>query len=271
MGVTDDLDPELAEVRQHELADGCDTTIVTEAAPAIFANGGARLREASDLVFKNRPTRYDLLSAPSLKLLTQRQEWLDLLAGDVLMTVGLHRVEKVLVATATAPHQIFIRQLRQTPDIRRTLSMGGVTLPQAADHGHAGTMALTCMDWRLHGPGGFGSYFAKLYDTGRFSVFGTAGAAKELAHEGVRSDMVFAQIALLKGRTDRMVLVSHTDCGRYGGARAFAGPDAELRRLAADLAAAKHRVETAFPWLTVKTAIARTRGNRCLGVTPIGA
>jgi hypothetical protein len=72
------------------------------------------------------------------------------------------------------------------------------------------------------------------------------------------------------GKLDRLVLVSHTDCGKYGGSKAFSSPDAELRKLTEDLEAARSRIYASFPKLKVRLAVARTKGTKCGGVQPVG-
>lgn len=259
-----------ARKRQHELAEGCDTTVITESAPFIYTAGGETIRDASDQVFGTRPTRYDLLSVPSLKHLAKDQASIDLLAHDLATAIGLHGVEKLLVASLTVPPRPLIQRLKEHPSVPPRIRMKGFTLQRPRVIPDVKTMALTCMDWRLHGPGGFGSSFASLYDATGVSVLATAGAAKELAHDGPRYDMIMSQLELVAGKIDRLVLVSHTDCGKYGGARAFANPEAEILALTADLEAAKARIAAALPKLKIKTAIAKTRGTRCLGVSPVG-
>ncbi|HTM68199.1 MAG TPA: hypothetical protein VL426_02765 [Candidatus Binatia bacterium] len=262
---------EVSNRRQHDLAEGCDTTVVTEAAPFIYHGGGDVLRDAADQVFNQRPARYDLLSYPSLKHLTKEQRWIDILAHDVATAIGLHGVEKLLVAAHTVPPRNVILRLKENPAVPARLRVKGFTLQRPRVMPDPKVMALTCMDWRLHGAAGFGSQFANAFEASGYSVMATAGAAKELAHESPRSEMLFSQFELVAGKVGTLVLVSHTDCGKYGGARAFASPEAELRTLTDDLEAARSRILAAFPKLKVRIGIARTKGTRCNGVDPVGA
>lgn len=255
--------------REQQLADGCDTTVITEAAPFVFSADGEMIRTASDYAFNARPPRFDLLSFPSLKHLMKEKEWIDLLAHDVATALGLHRAEKVLVAPLTIQPRPLIQRLRECEGIPEDLKVKGFTLRRPRIQPDAKLMAVTCMDWRLHMPGGVGAQLATRYDVPAPSIFATAGAAKELAHDSVRSRMAFAQLELVAGKIGRLVLLSHTDCGKYGGSKAFESPDAELRTLTADLDAARARIEAAFPKLKVLTAIARTKGHRCLGIDPL--
>ncbi len=252
--------------RERQLADGCDTTVITEAVPFVFSADGEMLRTASDYVFNARPPRFDLLSFPSLKHLLKEKEWIDLLAHDVATALGLHQAEKVLVASLSTQPRPLIQRLRECDGIPDGLKVKGFTLRRPRIQPDAKLMALTCMDWRLHMPGGIAAHLAREYGTAELSVFATAGAAKELAHDSARSRMAFAQLELVAGKIGRLVLLSHTDCGKYGGSKAFASPEEELRILCADLDAAKARIETAFPKLKVLTAVARTKGHRCLGI-----
>lgn len=262
-----------AKSRRHATADGCDTVIVTEAMPFIYAFGGAALRDASGQVFSAAPPRYDLFAVPSLKHLMKEQAWVDLLADDLVAAIGLHGVAKALVASLSAPPRPLIQRLKETAVLRDGApKMKGFTLQRPRFSTDPGTLVLTCTDWRLHGPEGLDGQLAAVTNAhSSLGVFATAGAAKELVTEGVRCQMALSQIDLVAHKLERLVLVAHTDCDRYGGSRAFKDADAELRALAGDLAAAKTRISAAFPKLKIATAIARVKGTRCCGVTPVGA
>jgi len=271
MRVSENAKKEASDRKQHALAEGCDTTVVTESAPFIYQGGGDVLRDASDQVFGVRPSRYDLLSYPSLKHLVKERRWLDVLAHDLATAIGLHGVEKLLVASMSLPPRTLIQMLKEHDEVPERIKVKGFTLQRPRVMPDPKTLALTCMDWRLHGAAGFGSPFANAFDASGYSVLATAGAAKELAHDTPRSEMIFSQLELIAGKIGRLVLVSHTDCGKYGGSKAFASAEVELRTLTADLEAARSRIQAAFPKLKISLGVARTKGTRCLGVDPIGA
>lgn len=68
----------------------------------------------------------------------------------------------------------------------------------------------------------------------------TAGVAKELGEATPRRDLITAELRSLKAKygISELVLLSHQDCGKYGGSIAFAGPLAEAERYCSDMTAA---------------------------------
>lgn len=260
-----------AKSRRHASTEVCDAAIVTEAMPFVYAFGGAALRDASDQVFSAAPSRYDLFAFPSLKHLTKEQAWVNLLANDIAEAVG-HGVAKMLVASLSAPPRPLIQRLKDAAALRDAMpKMKGFTLQRPRFSTDPGCLVLTCSDWRLHGPNGLDAQLTGALGVRNVGVFATPGGAKDLVADGGRCQMALSQIDLVAHKLERLVLVAHTDCDRYGGSRAFKDADAEVRSLTDDLAAAKARINAAFPKLKIATAVARVKGTRCHGITPVGA
>lgn len=257
--------------RRQTIAEGCEAVIVTEAMPFVYAFGGAALRDASDQVFSAPPARYDLFAVPSLKHLMKEQAWVDLLASDIAEAMGQRGAAKALVASLSAPPRPLIQRLKDSVVLRDGApKMKGFTLQRPRFSTDPGTLVLTCADWRLHGPDGLDGQLACAIGARNVGVFATAGGPKDLVTDGIRCQMTLSQLDLVAHKLERLLLVAHTDCDRYGGSRAFKDAGAELAALEADLAAAKARINAAFPKLKIATAIARVRGVRCLGITPVG-
>lgn len=69
---------------------------------------------------------------------------------------------------------------------------------------------------------------------------------------------MFKQIALSKNLHDikKVILINHTDCGAYGGRKAFASRDAEREAHRKDMNAAAQIVQATYPEIEVKTILA---------------
>lgn len=255
--------PTVVTKREKELAEGCDLTVITEASPVIHLNG--MVSDAARRVFGIEAQRYDLLSVPSIKHVLKQQEWIDVLATDVMTALALHKAEKLLVATMSVQPRILIQQLKEYlhghgPRIR------GFTLQRPRLLGSMTTLVIGCMDYRLRGPTGFGPRLAERLGNDAFGILATAGAAKELGTDTPRTRMVLAQLELAKDLR-RVVLCSHTDCGKYDARRTFKGDaGAEKATLIGDLNAARDNLRARFPRLRIDTMIASVRNDRCVGL-----
>ncbi len=77
-----------------------------------------------------------------------------------------------------------------------------------------------------------------------------AGGAKALANgASPERDFVAGQIAtsLKLHATKKIALMTHRDCGGYGGSKAFASPEVEEQQHASQLAAAREFLKAQFP------------------------
>ncbi len=260
---TERQDP-VSQAKQKEIAHGCDLTVITESMP--YIHHGPLIGTAYGQVFKGEIGRFDLLSVPSGKHLLKDPEWIDAVASDLLAALDLHKVEKALVATHSTQPRPLIQRLEERADLRGRVRIKGFTLPYPRPYEETRTLVISCMDWRLHGRHGLVDQLTGTFSLSRFGILATAGGGKDLGTECGRSRMVMAQLETLSRSLTRVIICSHTDCGKYGGDKAFAGADDQQERLVADLEASRARIRERFPRLQVQTAIALTKGGCCHGV-----
>ncbi len=124
---------------------------------------------------------------------------------------------------------------------------------------------ITCMDWRgsVSGYAKLVEHVAYLFDKPdiRFDHLSVPGACFYLASRGTaeRREALLEDVATaisLHG-IENVILVPHTGCGAYKLAKAFAGPDDELRTLRQDIAHAASCLRQKFgPTLNVLGSIA---------------
>ena len=115
------------------------------------------------------------------------------------------------------------------------------------------TLVLHCIDFRLQKA--LLDWGTKNNILGDCDVVSTAGAVKNIL--APESD-VMRNIAIaekLHGIT-KVILINHTDCGAYGGAKAFASKKEEVEKHLADLTAAESHIKKDFPKLSVRKFIA---------------
>ncbi len=229
--------------KQTEIAHGCNMTVVADSDS--FIHNGETIPEALARTYPDeRPPdarRFDLLAVPGLKYLPKNRAAADLVIEDILTAVDLHGAEDLLVVTADHCHTPVVRCLTEHPKLKGVMrSVRGYTASSSRKANPARTLALTCMDWRLHGPGGFAPAVRQAFGLrDGFMQMTVPGAAKELMSGGrmtPRGEVVAAQIApLIKRGLSRVIVISHTDCGKYGGNDAFAGWQDQILRLTGDL------------------------------------
>ncbi len=232
--------------KQTEIAHGCSMTVVAD--PDSFIHNGETIPGALARTYPDgsppETRRYDLLAVPGLKYLPKNRAAADLVVEDVLTAVGLHGAEDLLVVTADHCHTPVVRCLTEHPRLKKVMrNIRGFTASSARKPNPMRTLVLTCMDWRMHGPGGFAETMRRTFGLrDGFAQMTVPGAAKELMDGGrmtLRGEVVAGQIApLIRRGLSRVIVVSHTDCGKYGGSGAFAGWGDQLCRLARDLDAA---------------------------------
>lgn len=111
--------------------------------------------------------------------------------------------------------------------------------------------AVVCIDFRFRDK--MASFLEGLFGTARFDFFSWPGAAKKIADESTRANAI-ADIAVCidKHQAERLVVISHTDCGAYGGSSAFASKDDEVAKLSQDLRAAREALVESFSDLSVE-------------------
>lgn len=92
-------------------------------------------------------------------------------------------------------------------------------------------------------------------------IVSIAGAAKNLVSPKLPSDREFVlrQIEISKGLhgISQVILMNHTDCGAYGGRKAFRSDNAEKTQLINDMKQAAELIRAAYPNLEIRTVLAK--------------
>lgn len=121
----------------------------------------------------------------------------------------------------------------------------------------ADALVLTCMDYRLHTSQL--ADFLRSQGVERWDLRTQQGCSKDLclgADAGQRQSMIDAvRIAVELHGVQRVFLMNHTDCGAYGGAKAFPSKDAEHEHHAQDLRRARQEILTKFLHLDVQAIL----------------
>lgn len=120
------------------------------------------------------------------------------------------------------------------------------------------TVIFHCIDFRFAAD--IKAYLEKENLTGDVDIVSIAGCVKNLVAPAKETDVEFVmrQLDISKRlhAVCKVVLMNHTDCGAYGGRKAFESAEAERARHAADLERAKAMILAKYPDLEVKTVIA---------------
>jgi len=106
-------------------------------------------------------------------------------------------------------------------------------------------------------------FATKLFGTADYDLYSWPGSAKKIADDAIR-EITLAQLAVCADlhSAEKIVLVSHTDCGAYGGKDAFDNVEAERQKLTDDLHKAKDYIKKSFPSVEVELYLLDTyRGN----------
>jgi hypothetical protein len=193
------------------------------------------IRSGLERLFPGTGTRYDLLSTPSLDGLLKDARRFEFLIEDILIAIRLHQTERLAIIASEAAHQALAERLAEHP-MPAVLDIRSAGLrPEIRD---SKLLAVGCMDWRLHGhEGGFKRHLADRFGDACAKFMTMPGAAKDLTDDTARGRALLPHIhALVEDHgLERIVLVAHTDCGKYGGRAAFAGPDDEMNCLVSDM------------------------------------
>lgn len=250
-----------------KIADGCSMTVVTESAATIHHDD--MITSALTRSF-NYDAHYDLLAVPSLRELLKSNDHIQILANDVMTAVSLHHVESLLIASMSTGCAAQIRRrITQACPAIRNMHIRETTLERPRNLELHEPLVLTCMDWRLHGANGFRSMMQGAFAVERFALMSTAGAGKELGHLGARTKMVLSQLSrFANAGVTRVIVLSHTDCGKYGGNAAFADDHAQCVGLTSDLGNATKLLREKFPKIRFETGIIRCHGHDVTGVEP---
>lgn len=115
-------------------------------------------------------------------------------------------------------------------------------------------LILHCIDFRL-GPA-IKNYLEGQSLLGEVDIVSVAGAVKNLISPAVPTDSEFVlrQIEISKRLHSiaQIILINHTDCGAYGGRKAFGSEKEEQEKHAQDMKKAKEMILTKFPSLEME-------------------
>lgn len=121
------------------------------------------------------------------------------------------------------------------------------------------TIIFHCIDFRFAVD--IKAYLEKENLLGDVDVVSIAGVVKNLVAPAKETDAEFVmrQLDISKRlhNVGRVVLMNHTDCGAYGGRKAFESDAAEHAKHAADLAEARAMILAKYPDLEVQNVLAR--------------
>ena len=257
--------------KQDHLAHDCPLTVITEPKHGMFWRD---IPKEVSTIFpelwrrKKTKTRYDLLSLPDLKGVLGDQVRYDLLVEDVLTAIGLHKAEYVAVIAGSDPAvpEGLAERLRTDPRLEG-VHVSARTVVRVGFQPDA--LAVTCMDWRLHGIGGFLPRCAELVGDKGIGLMTIPGVAKELSESTVRGRVTLQVLdTLVHDGLKKLTLVSHTDCGKYGGCGAFSGSMEEQMQLTHDLRLAVRYLRSRLQ-IDVRLAIASVEKQACAEICGI--
>lgn len=118
-----------------------------------------------------------------------------------------------------------------------------------------------CIDFRFRDD--TERFATELFGTPDYDLYSWPGSAKKIADDSIR-EITLSQLSVCADlhNAKRLVLVSHTDCGAYGGKEAFESIDDERKKLIDDLNKARDYIKGSFPSVEVELYLLDTyRGN----------
>ncbi|MDD5251234.1 MAG: hypothetical protein PHT12_01200 [Patescibacteria group bacterium] len=230
-------------MKQNQIAHGCALTVLTDS--SVFQHGYAAdalirkaIRRALGSQFGDNP-HYDLLTIPNIGRIYEDGE-LPQVAADVSLALGLHSTEHLIVIKP-GPFMLEDIATRLGSD-PRLADIGGIHVTHVEPPDpmlSSDTAVIACMDYRQHGPGGFMRRIDELFQApDGYHLICIPGAAKDIA--GSRGPAVIRWLTHLRENwsVERVIIVSHLDCGAYGGTARFNTEGEERNTLARDLVAA---------------------------------
>ncbi len=136
---------------------------------------------------------------------------------------------------------------------------------------HCRSLILHCIDFR------FGSAIKEYLETNQLrnncDIVSIAGAAKNIAAPAKDADaeLVLRQIEISKRLHEikGVILMNHTDCGAYGGRKAFSSDEEERARHLDDMAKAADIIRAAHPDITIKSVLAKIDDAGTITFEPI--
>mgnify|MGYP003392368896 CR=1 FL=1 len=125
-----------------------------------------------------------------------------------------------------------------------------------------GVLVVSCLDFRFRGPD---QQFAhQALDTMHFDHVMFPGGAKSFAtasNARYQLEEAIKKVGIGLHKIKRILVMTHWDCGAYGGSKSFASPEAEEAAYLADLQAARTRLAEAFPGIEILVAYSRRTGS----------
>jgi len=223
------------DTKQEKIAHDCKTTVLTRASSALrypdrLALWVERMTGSPD---------YDLLTLPKFDILGSTTA--SVLTRDLSAAVTLHNGERLLSYTDTDLEPLF-KMMREcmSKEMRENVRMDAYSIPYRImpEIMPVDTVVIGCMDFRLHRNDAQIHTLSQALgeDASGFDLFSTAGGGKELHYGQGRFEVVNDQLQRAKYRN--VIILSHTDCGKYGGAAAFKNAAHQYASLAEDLAVA---------------------------------
>ncbi len=117
---------------------------------------------------------------------------------------------------------------------------------------------IQCIDFRFRAA--TEEFATKLFGTPDFDLYSWPGAAKKLADDATReAALADIRVCAELHHGEKLVIVSHMDCGAYGGSKAFSDIEEEIKKMTADLHKARDIVREAHPTLEVETYLLNPR------------
>lgn len=113
-------------------------------------------------------------------------------------------------------------------------------------------MVFACIDWRLHPT--VEHFFRERWGT--FDLCVSAGSIKDFTNKETAAYLLNQlELSLQLHRPKEVVLTMHSDCGAYGGLKAFFNRTAEKQHHKNELATVAAMIRERFPALTVRKYI----------------
>lgn len=248
---------------QNRIAHACKTTVLTLMDCHLHTATTAVERLVRGIT--NDPqARFNLLTCMDFGWLSR--DTIQILANDISAAVSLHHAERLLLYL-DEPHRALAKALERElgPKVWEKLDVNVALIPEWAlgEKRRLKGMIISCMDFRMHGSeGGLLAKTAETFgiDLDAYGILATAGGAKELTSFDLR------RLAHVKDNMpedgEEIILLSHTDCGKYGGDAAFKSGELQISRLRHDLHEAMTVLRTIYPSNTVRGGIVHLDGGK---------
>jgi carbonic anhydrase len=113
---------------------------------------------------------------------------------------------------------------------------------------------LTCMDFRFRTA--IEDWAKQNNYTDDYDLISMAGAQKSIVDEDTRTGLMKQiKISTDLHQAKKIILMAHRDCGAYGGSKAFASWEEELKKYTTDLEQAEEIIKHTFPDADVRKLV----------------